>query len=119
MTVRLWARSLDDARLISPSAELDPDNGPLGDHYAYVTEDPFLRCTAGCNRLLTPDEYSSDRHECWIEVSGITGLAEDISVETDGLLKSLAFLVVVVAVDLALLAGAIVGTVAAIRWLTR
>ena len=116
MTVRLWARSLADARLISPSAELDPDAGTLGDHQAYRTEDPLLRCTAGCNRLLTPAEYLDDRHPCYIDVAGIDGLAEDISIDGDSVLKSLAVLALVVSVDLALLAGAIVGTVALVKW---
>jgi len=110
MTVRLWARSLNDARLIAPAAEVDPDNGPLGDHLAFVTDDETLRCIA-CNRLLSAEEWNM--HACFIDNDDIS---VDLDEEGPGLGWSLAFVGLVVALDAAILVAAFAGIAALVRW---
>ena len=52
MTVRLWARTPEEAELISSAAVPDHSVETIAGLIPFTTEDPILRCLT-CDRLLT------------------------------------------------------------------
>lgn len=125
MTVRLWARTPEEAELISPAAVPDLSVETVAGLIPFTTEDPILRCLK-CDRLLTAAEYAHPSHLCPMRAFPASEADDGIALDADELLVAytaagarLVILGISAAISVAAIYGLVAGTYRLLDWLLR